>query len=141
MHGGPPIAAIVLRYVYPFSVNFTGARILPNTGFGSKGNGIKHIEPSRTILVLNVFDVIDSETLCHSERSRIVRFAGRKSQYVSTGERLPSSGLRSFARSSPRTATRKSQISLSSLRNDSSENSSGGVRFLLKRATPSNARS
>jgi hypothetical protein len=54
----PPIAATVLRYVYPFNVTFTGARIRPNTGFGSKGSGIKHIDPSRTILVLTVFDAI-----------------------------------------------------------------------------------
>jgi hypothetical protein len=36
------------------SVTLTGARILPNVDFGSKVSGMKQIEPSRTIVVLNV---------------------------------------------------------------------------------------
>src|SRR5713101_7841535 len=58
MHGGPPIAAIVLRYEYPFNVTRTGARTLPNAAFGSKPNEMKHIEPSRKIVALNVFELI-----------------------------------------------------------------------------------
>ena len=54
-HGGPPMAAIVLRYVWPFTVTFTGTRNLPNTVRGSNVSGMKHIDPSRTIVVLNVF--------------------------------------------------------------------------------------
>src|SRR5688500_8582363 len=54
MHGGPPIAAIVLRNVWPFSVTLTGARTLPNTVFGSNVSGMKHAIPSRTIVALNV---------------------------------------------------------------------------------------
>ena len=47
----------------------------------------------------------------------------RTNQYVSTGEGLPSSALPVAARSSPRTATRRSQISWSILRKAASENS------------------
>jgi hypothetical protein len=39
-------------------VTLTGARTLPKTGFGSKGSGMKHVEPSRTIVVLNVFEAM-----------------------------------------------------------------------------------
>ena len=40
VQGGPPMAAMVLRKVKPFSVTFTGARSLPNTAFGSKVSGM-----------------------------------------------------------------------------------------------------
>jgi hypothetical protein len=56
MHGGPPIAAMVLRKVYPLSVTLTGALTFPKTLLGSKVKGMKHIDPSRTIVVLNDFD-------------------------------------------------------------------------------------
>jgi hypothetical protein len=36
------------------TVTFTGARTLPNAGFGSNGTGMKHVEPSRKIVALNV---------------------------------------------------------------------------------------
>jgi hypothetical protein len=56
------MAAIVLRPVYPLSVTFTGARTLPNTAFGSNGTGMKHIDLSRQIVVLDVRDCIAPES-------------------------------------------------------------------------------
>jgi hypothetical protein len=71
MHGGPPIAAIVLRYVYPFRVTRTGARTLPNTVLGSKPSGMKHIAPSRTIVALKVFELIEAGSFPVNVASRL----------------------------------------------------------------------
>ena len=54
MHGGPPIAAIVLRNECPFSVTVTGARTLPNTVLGSKARGMKQVDPSLKTVAVKV---------------------------------------------------------------------------------------
>jgi len=41
------------------TVTFTGARTLPNTGLGSKDTGMKHIDPSRTMVVLKIFFIAE----------------------------------------------------------------------------------
>ena len=53
MHGDPPIEAIVLLQVWPFSVTMTGARTFPKTALG-RSHRDEAIEPSRTIVVENV---------------------------------------------------------------------------------------